>query len=160
MISLHSILSKSGISIDIKEDPKKVLSILSSAPTILAKFPAVSSAVSTLNTLINAYDTAKSALQSATDKVEEMEKALKLAQKTYDVSMSTLPGSYVAPTTGGPVTPGASSGYMATLELAYTALDQAKEILQKAQEKVNEAEAKLKSQVSSIVDLIFKSKVA
>ena len=163
MISLFKLLKKQGISVGENMKPEDMITILSSVPSILSHFPAVSSAVNTLQSILNTYNSAKDTLNQAIDYAEKMEKALQTAQKLYDTSMSMSPGVYMVTAPGlgvpTPTMPSASSGFMAALNIGYTNLELAKEELKKAQDKVEQIENQLKDKVSSIVKLVFTSKV-
>lgn len=161
MISLFKLLKKQGISVGENMKPEDMITILSSVPSILSQFPTVSSSVNTLQSILNTYNSAKDTLSQAISNVESAEKHLSDMKSAYEKALQIPAMAYQGTGVGTVVVnplPELTTAYLA-ITTAESALEKAKDFLQQAQNNVLNIENQLKDKVSSIVKLVFTSKV-
>lgn len=157
--NLNLMLRNNGINISAGMSAEEIISLLSKLPQYLALFPGVNSAVQTLQTVLDAFNTAESTLASMKSTLDQAEEALNQAQQ-----LQTFVASQVKPIStepGHPCVPDVTTGVavQTALQLAQQVVDKAKENVAKAEAEVLKAKERVTDQIDTVVKKIFTEKL-
>lgn len=157
--NLNLMLRNNGINISAGMSAEEIISLLSKLPQYLALFPGVNSAVQTLQTVLDAFNTAESTLASMKSTLEQAEEALNQAQQ-----LQTFVASQVKPIStepGKPCVPDVTTGVavQTALQFAQQVVDKAKENVAKAEAEVLKAKERVTDQIDTVVKKIFTEKL-
>lgn len=157
--NLSLMLKNNGINISAGMSAEKIISLLSKLPQYLILFPGVNSAVQTLQTVLNAFNTAKSTLASMQSTLEQAEEALNKAQQLQTFIASQAKPIVTEP--GKPCVPDAQTGVavQTALQMAQQLVDKAKENVAKAEAEVEKAKERVTNQIDTVVKKIFTEKL-
>lgn len=157
--NLNLMLRNNGINISAGMPAEEIISLLSKLPQYLALFPGVNSAVQTLQTVLDAFNTAESTLASMKSTLDQAEEALNQAQQ-----LQTFVASQVKPIStepGYPCVPDVTTGLavQTALQFAQQVVDKAKENVAKAEAEVLKAKERVTDQIDTVVKKIFTEKL-
>lgn len=158
--NLNLMLRNNGINISAGMSAEEIISLLSKLPQYLALFPGVNSAVQTLQTVLDAFNTAESTLASMKSILEQAEEALTKAQQ-----LQTFVASQVKPISGEPgkpcILPDVTTGIavQTALRFAQQVVEKAKENVAKAEAEVEKAKERVTNQIDTVVKKIFTEKL-
>lgn len=158
-VSLNSMLEKNGVSVSSGMSAEKLLALFTKVPQYLSLFPVVSSAVSTLQVVLNTLNKAKETLSKMESALDSAEKALTKAQQTQTFIASQAKPISASP--GSPCAPDVATGIavQSALTIAQQGVDTAKQNVIKAADAVLKAEEAVKEQINKVVKKVFGEKV-
>lgn len=158
-VNLSQLLSSNGINLSAGMTAEDILSLMSKVPQMLSLFPNVNAAVTTLQSVLDAFYRAQRALDTANDNLAKAEDALNKAQQ-----LQTFMASQVRPVTtapGKPTVPDVASGALiqTALQMAQQVVDKAEDVVKKAEEALEKAKEKVLTQIDTVVTKTFTEKV-
>lgn len=150
-MTIFESLKLQGFSVSQNLPTKGLISLMSNIPSYKSLFPDVFSMIDTLQSYLDRYDSAVESLAKARSYVTDCENKLVQAKDLYDKILNT-PAAYMGSgAVPAPVTP------LPTLQVTFTGITTAQEILKKAEQALDKAEEKVQSLNTTIEN--YKDKI-
>lgn len=162
-MNLKSLMSGMGTNITRDLDPKSFIDAVMSCPVVTQRFQELGNIASTVQTLLNGYESLLSELESLRSKIEQTEDAINDAQKAINVGQQALtdvltfrPGTAFSaiPLEGTIVPTGGLEPYQAAVVTANNALNKAKDTLAELKTELTTLEEKIQQYYDAMIEKV------